>query len=212
MKRIFAQESCSLQRLTEICETIDISIFDLLNVAKDLEVAEYTFNTEVEKFFSTNLNYFRFFRKLEYHRGIGIFKSEDQLDEKSIRKYLKKIENLGLIKILEGDRVAFNQHGYMSLPRTSELSRNYDREWTPEFFSKIISANDKRHKYLNFSTGLRPDHLEQLYSDINELSKKYTEIGFVDQKIDKEGAFSVGVVIGIGPYRIGANDRVPRIS
>jgi DNA-binding Xre family transcriptional regulator len=211
IKRIFAQESCSLDRLTEICEAVDISIFDLVSAARNTQVEEYSLGGEAESFFEKNLNYFRFYRKLSHHKTLNTFRCEDRLDEASIRKYLKKLQQLGLIEVLEKDKIIFKHKGYLKVDEDSGLYRRFFKEFTPEFFSKILSSGSKDHHFLHFSTGLMPINLNQLIQDLHQLRKKYREQGYIDQHLSKTDAESVSVVIGVGPYRIGATDLIPRI-
>ena len=40
----------------------------------------------------------------------------------------------------------------------------------------------------------------------------YREKGFIDQQLKPDEARSVGLIVGIGPYRVGVHDPVPRIQ
>lgn len=202
VKRIFSEEACSLARLTQICEAIKISLVELIRAASEVEPECFTLPEAAEEFFADHLDYFVFYRQLEHGHGVKELQEKNNLSPKDLNRYLKKIEELGLIERLPGDRIMLQHSGYLQLTSNGRLKDRYFRRWVPYFFEKVMAPEEK-HFVKIFSTGLSEKNRKELVRDLEDLAKKYQERGYFDQVKGSNPFESVGVCIGLGPYRIG---------
>lgn len=202
VKRIFSEEACSIARLGQICDAIQISLGDLIQTSKEVVDESFTFTKEVENFFAENLDYFVFYRQLEHNHGTKELQEKNNLSLKEMNRYLKKIEELGLIERQPGDRIKLTTHGYLQLSPQSKLLKEYFSRWVPKFFEKVMVPEDKHYMKV-FSTGLSEKNRKGLIRELEDLQKKYQDLGYIDQSKGTNPFDAVGVCIGIGPYRVG---------
>ena len=202
VKRIFSEEACSLARLSQFCDAIKVSLSDLVRSAADTTPEYFLLPKAAEAFFADNLDYFVFYRQLEHEQTTEAMQEANDLSPKEMNRYLKKIEELGLIERQPGDKIKLMQKGYLRLPTESRLQQNYFRRWLPQFFEKVMVAND-RHFVKIFSTGLSEKNRKELVRDLEDIAKKYQERGYFDQTKGSTPVEPVGVCIGVGPYRVG---------
>lgn len=202
VKRIFSEESCSLSRLAQICDAIQLSLGELMRSAENVEPESFTLTKEAEGFFAENLDYFLFFRQLENENSLKLIQEKNELSPKEINRYLKKLEELGLIERHPGDRVKLKFNGYLQLSKDSRLMKKYFQRWVPHFFEKVMTPHEQHFAKI-FSTGLSEKNRKALVRDLEEISRKYQELGYFDQSKGTNPFEAVGVCIGIGPYRVG---------
>src|SRR4051812_47447075 len=94
VKRIFSTQDCTLDRLFEFCQALEVSLFDLIEAAQTISPPDYSISEETENFFAKNLNYFIFYRKISEDPDIQKIRDEEELEAKTLHKYLKKLEEL----------------------------------------------------------------------------------------------------------------------
>lgn len=129
IKKLLSKEDIPLSKLNSLCQLLQISLGDLLKKAESEEEDVITFQQKTINFFLNSPQYFHFFMKLAYEqKSPREIQEQFQLSSKSINLYLKKLEELNLIKrhpfdrmqILGGIPLAINTSG-------SELERlKYD--------------------------------------------------------------------------------------
>ncbi|MFZ3231679.1 MAG: hypothetical protein WA160_15835 [Pseudobdellovibrio sp.] len=106
VKKLLSKDDISFNKLELICELLQTSPVDILNIAEDSEVATHAFSEKQIKFFLNNIHFFHFFMKLAYEqKNPRIIQEEYKLSSKSLNIYLKKLEELGLIKRHPYDRM-----------------------------------------------------------------------------------------------------------
>lgn len=202
VKRIFSEEACSLARLSQICDAIQITLAELMRSVEDIEPESFTLTKEAQAFFAENMDYFVFFRQLEDGQGLKLIQEKNDLSPKEISRYLKKIEELGLIERHPGDRIKLVHSGYLHLSKDSLFMRRYFQRWVPHFFEKVMAPSEKHFAKI-FSTGLSEKNRKELIRDLEALADKYRERGYFDQSKGANPFEAVGVCIGVGPYRVG---------
>lgn len=202
VKRIFSEESCSLARLGQICDVIQISFSDLVRASTELEPEFFVLEKSTEAFFADNLDYFLFFRQMEHGKSLKEMQDHHGLSLKELNRYAKKIEELGLIERMPGDKVRIVPKGYLQLGKESRLLKEYFRRWVPHFFERVMVPGPQ-HFMKVFSTGLTERNRKELVKDLEAVMVKYQERGYFDQSRGSEPFEDIGVCFGVGPYRVG---------
>lgn len=106
VKKLLSKDDISFNKLKLICDLLQVSTQDLLNSVDESETETHTFNEKQVNFFLNNQHYFHFFMKLAYEqKNPKRIQDEYKLSTKSINQYLKKLEELGLIKRHPFDRM-----------------------------------------------------------------------------------------------------------
>lgn len=106
VKKLFSREDISLSKLNSICQLLNLSISEFLKKAENDDVDVFSFKQKDINFFLANTHYFHFFMKLSYEQKTPKeIQVQYKLSTKTITIYLKKLEELGLIKRHPFDRV-----------------------------------------------------------------------------------------------------------
>lgn len=203
LKRIFSTRTCSLDRLVEICSAVDLSIFDIMEMATKTRAPETVLSEAAERYFTQNFECFVFFRRLAGAKSPNDFLKQEKLPKEKIKKFLKDLERFGLIEI-RAEKIHVKLSGYLRIPPDSPLQRKIEEQWVPWFFSQIFANRDKpEHQLKIASTGLSKRHRARFLEELNDLIAKYRDKGFVDQRLNSAEVSPFGIAIGIGPYRVG---------
>lgn len=106
VKKLFGREDISLSKLNSICQLLNLSVSDFLKKAENDDVDVFSFKPKDINFFLNNPHYFHFFMKLSYEQKTPKeIQTQYKLTAKTITTYLKKLEELGLIKRHPLDRI-----------------------------------------------------------------------------------------------------------
>lgn len=214
VKRILANEECSLSQLSQFCSIAGLTLEKVVRASAKMEAPTFQLSEKAAKFFAENMNYFFFYRQLQFQKGnTDALAKDNELDDRSILLYLKKLESLGLIERHPNEKIKILGHGYLKFPPDSKLNRNIVKNWLPSVLERILNKNGTDGHFVEVSsTGLSTNSSERLKQDIVELVKKYRELGSFDQTIFPDKASSVGMFFGFGPYRIGDGVEIPRLQ
>jgi transcriptional regulator with XRE-family HTH domain len=106
VKKLFSKGDISFNKLKQLSDLLQVSPQDLLSMADESETQTHTFSEKQVKFFLSHQHYFHFFMKLAYEqKSPKVIQAEYKLSAKSLNLYLKKLEELGLIKRHPFDRM-----------------------------------------------------------------------------------------------------------
>jgi len=105
VKKMFTRSDISLARAIEICKILNLSLSDLIEDSANTHRGELRFTDKQVEFFIKNIRYFHFYMKLAYEQKTPMqIQQEHHLSIKSLNTYLKKIEEMGLIRRHPKDR------------------------------------------------------------------------------------------------------------
>lgn len=105
VKKLFTRSNMSLDRAFEICKVLNLPLAELLSRLSGAEQNELRFSGKQTDFFRKNIHFFHFYMKLAYEQKTPLqIQEEHHLSLKSLNGYLKKLEDLGLIRRHPKDR------------------------------------------------------------------------------------------------------------
>lgn len=105
VKKLLTKDDFSLSKLNSLSQLINIPVIEILKMAERDEVDVYSFDPKSIQFFLRHPQYFHFFMKLAYEQKTPKEIQEHyNLSSKSLMLYLKKLEELNLIKRHPHDR------------------------------------------------------------------------------------------------------------
>lgn len=116
VKKIFTGKDCSFLKLMQISKILGIKFSDLMNEIEHEEMRPVHFNQKQQEIFLKDRSLFYFYVKLIIERmSVEEIKIESRLSEAQCFKYLKSLDDLGIIKLQPGGKV--------KLPRISLVSQ-----------------------------------------------------------------------------------------
>lgn len=99
VKKILNKSDISLKKIEAICSALNISLTELFKLAENEDIDSVRFTDEQIDFFLNRPHFFHFFMKLAYEqKKPKEIQNEFQLSTKSLSLYLKRLEELNLIK------------------------------------------------------------------------------------------------------------------
>ena len=99
VKKLLTKDDISLKKLESICDLMNMPLVDVLKSAENENVDAVQFNDKQVQYFLIRPHFFHFFMKLAYEQKTPIeIQNEFRLTSKSISMYLKKLEELNLIR------------------------------------------------------------------------------------------------------------------
>ena len=104
VKKLFNKDDIGLKKLEVICDVLNMSLLEILKIAENENVDAVKFNELQVNYFLTKPHFFHFFMKLAYEqKSPRVIQDEFKLSAKSLMLYLKKLEELDLIKCHPND-------------------------------------------------------------------------------------------------------------
>jgi transcriptional regulator with XRE-family HTH domain len=208
IKRFFTGHDGSVGRIEEICESLSISFADLVEQARSRGETTYELTYDQEAFFAENLNYYAFFKELSFFRLTPQeIRSKHGLNANSLPRYLRRLEKLGLIEWLPGDRVKVKVQGTQNWitngPLVKKLARAENRAfftYLEEIFIKDPKSRDS-HLFTSSTRYMHPDTLRALNSELKELFETIRARVYRDEIFyPKHELVPTKWVLGLAPY------------
>lgn len=192
LKNMFHDNNVSIERMIEICNAIDISFPDLVNLANNSIGNDFSFTFEQEKFFAQNPHYYYFFREIFFEKkSLEVVKEQFKLTDKSIMKYIMELEKIKLLEVHPNNRLKFLVYG--------KLIWSNDGPWMQKFYPKFInkmvdlqlSNLNNDNYYTSFPSFFTVSHktYENFKNDVRDIARKYKEMAFRDSLMNHNEDF-----------------------
>lgn len=137
VKKILSGSDGSFQRLAQIARVAGLSLADLLEEQRE-EMQPVSFTPKQEEFFLSEPGAFQFYWRLVYERAsVEEIEKLTGLAEKDSFRHLRKLDSLGLIKLLPGGKVRVPPLQQIRWTGTGPLVRKLYREWSLRFVEQV---------------------------------------------------------------------------
>ncbi len=174
IKRLFSKHTCSLQTLFSICDSIEISFFDLAALAKQEPEHEYTLTNEQEVFFAANPAIFGIFRQLHRGEKPSTVAVQWKLSQAKLFRVLRKLEKLKLLEVLPENQIQMKVAGNIKFQHQGPLAKTILRAQTTQFLDHIENVLKNKDVCLHSAeVELSKLSLSELVAEIHALGSKY---------------------------------------
>lgn len=183
IKRLFSDKDCSLTRLNQICEVINLSVYDLLDFAQHYSKPGVRLNEEQEIFLGTHRQHFAFLYFLTVGYSADQIQEKYHLSELSCFRYLRDLDKLKLLELAENNRYRLLVDGKLLVPLHGPM-HGFVRDANKLFLDYVIDHDGE--KGVNFRSSFRhmsADTLQDLDEDLAELSVKYQKLSQRDEAV-----------------------------
>ncbi len=145
VKKIFAAQDGSFQRLVEICRFIGISHLEILN---DGQVIDVSFSKEQQKFFLDDPKLFYFYWQLVYERrSLVEARLSLQLTDKESHRLVRKLDALNLLKLLPGDRIRIPSIKAVRWAGDGEFVQKIYHKWARVLIDSLAKSRQKEGEF-----------------------------------------------------------------
>ncbi len=215
IKRLMTANDASLNKIEEICDYIGISFFDLIETCKDEELTGLKLTQEQSFFFSMHTNYFYLFHLLyEEKQSVSQIQKRFKVNELSMNRYLKKLEDLNLLEWHPGNRLVFLVKGAIELESGSPLAKHVLNASMKNLTSIVTGdrKNSKKEGLFQFrETHLTEASINRIIESFNGIVHQLEIDASREEKIyDIEELDFYTINFGVLPQRLYCED-IPNI-
>jgi hypothetical protein len=208
IKRIFSIEECSLTRLTDLLASVDITLSELMEYASQRKVDIASFSPEVEEFFAKHLDCFFIYRKLFHHRSVEEVRRRQKLSAAQMSKYLRKLDDLKIIKWLPNDRIQFLLPEFLKFRDDGPLKAAVYKSWGPKFHQLVISKmGDADHNLRLMSVRCTPELKESFSIEFEAMIARFVKRASLEVKTQPSRVRPLAISLASGPFRIGLDEQ-----
>ncbi|MBC7386369.1 MAG: hypothetical protein H7301_09455 [Cryobacterium sp.] len=175
VKKIFQANDGNISRLVEIGEAVGITLSELISEATHPAPLSIEFSSDADAFLAENFDYFEFFWKLLYERKTpNEIQQAWGISEKQVFKYLRKLDQLGMLELHEGSRVKLPpaEFGYFA---TGKLLTRMKNQWAVKAVEEAVGCREGEKKLFAFYyLQLSDESFGKLAQGIRDLMKPHT--------------------------------------
>ncbi|HLE11833.1 MAG: hypothetical protein A2504_00565 [Bdellovibrionales bacterium RIFOXYD12_FULL_39_22] len=184
IKKILNRADLSMERAKQICDAAGVSLLDVLRMSDESTLNVKKFSDQQAKFLIDNLSYFNFYMQLAYEQKTPQeIQREKGLSDKVLFKYLKKLDDLTLVKLMPGNKIVFPGG---TVARVSTVGTSLERlktQLTIDLITKIESS--KQGVLFGGIFFLSSDEKISLEKDLKEIHEKYSRRSLSNRSIKK---------------------------
>ncbi len=173
VKRMFREQDCSLSRLSQICNILNISLYDLMGVAQQQEESRTELTPEHEHYLAAHPGHFAFLLCLLQRQTPECIQARHQLTDRCVFYYLRDLDRQGFLELGEGYRFRLKVGPQVSWSLQGPLQQKLV-EINQVFVKHVMQHNqeagyafESNFRFLSNST------LEAFCDDLRQLSRKY---------------------------------------
>ena len=199
IKRLFSEESFSLQRLEAVCDLMDITLFDLARMAnQDGSEASSVLTLEQEKVLAANQNLFRVFYLLCNGYALGGIRKKLGIEKPALTRLLLELDRLRLIDLQPRDRVVLRTARTIHWRKGGPVRSKYEEQVKQEFLNASFSRSGES---LTFETAeLSEASMQVMERRIAKLNREFQQLAEVDLVLHPDERQSVGLLAGFRPW------------
>ncbi len=201
VKRVFSEKSFTLERFERMCHIAGLSIAEIAALSRnDAGATQHTYTLEQERFFADNPKYLAFFDLLLRFGSIKkVMSYRPHLTDKVINNYLKKIEALGLIECMPGNRVNFPVSRNVSWQRNGPLRKKFLSLAKSDFIGDDFTGELAAFEFSGI--GLTAKSARKITESLKEIAAEVRYTADMESKIDAE-TNNYGFMIAIRPWKL----------
>lgn len=189
VKRAMNSKSLPLKRVEEICQFLEISLFELLSLARTNAGQEFWFTEEQETFFAEHHSHLAYFFEV-IERSPSEIEKKYNLSRRSSLQYLKKLEQMELLELQPGDRVKTRVRGPVMWDDHGVLGQVFSRLMIINMAEHISSKLGKPGDALVDLAGwkLSPEEYSKMKAEYAEFASRYRQISSFNKRAKRREA------------------------
>lgn len=199
IKRLFAEQNFSLQRLDQVCQLLDIEISELVKEmeANQRRITELTFEQEHELAADVKL-------LLLAHLVINGWQFEDiismyQLSRTETIRYLARLDRLKLIELLPNNRIKLRMSPKFAWRAGGPIQNYFTNYLLDDFFKNSFDGKDET--FIFPSGALSSASREQINRRIKQLVQDFHSLNEHDRTLPFEERYSCSLILAFRPWR-----------
>jgi len=198
VKRLFSEESFSLQRLERVCRMLDMSLFDLARMARVEEGRATVLSIEQEQAFADDSQLFATFYLLVNEWTLSAIKKRFRLDKPQLTALLLRLDELQLIDLEPKNKVRLRTSRSIQWRPDGPVRRTYGEEVKTSFMDSEFTGPEDA---LRLPTAeLSEASVQLMHRKIDKLVREFNELAEADLSLPLDQRKGVGLLIGFRPW------------
>ena len=199
VKRLFSQQTFSLQRLEDVCRYLDMSIYDLarLTATRDDQRRD-TLSEEQEHALADDPVLMSYFYLLLVGWRAARIGRRLSLDTAGQNRYLTRLDRLKLIELMPRNRVRLLTDSRIRWNPRGPVRQRYEQDVKREF---VAHAFDSKHDTIKLeSSELSEASIKVLQRRIDRFAEEFAELTEIDRNLPADQKQGFGILIGARPW------------
>ncbi|MEM7276771.1 MAG: helix-turn-helix transcriptional regulator [Pseudomonadota bacterium] len=199
VKRIFSEQTFTLQRLEDICRFLDMNFYDLARMTrmgKQEEVSQL--NLHQERGLAKDPLVLTYFYLLLTGRTPVKISKEFGLDDRQQATMLARLSKLKLVELLPRNNGRLLTARRIDWRQDGPIRKLYQRQVQQTFMESAFSASDE---WFRFDTGeLSAASIAVLSKKFEKLSQEFDEFAELDVSLANTKKKAYGLMLGFRPW------------
>ncbi len=202
VKRMFARASFTLERLEQVCDLAGLPLAELVRLADDRPEPITMLNPEQEHELLADRKLLLVAFLVLNHWTPEQIVATFRIDELEVVRKLAKLDRLGMIELLPGNRVRRLVARNFTWRRHGPVQRFFEQEVKKDFLASRFAADGE---HLRFIGGLiSRQSLTRMHQAIDRLTREFDELVQEDAGLPHAEKIGVGAVFAIRPWEVPA--------
>ncbi|RJP93416.1 MAG: XRE family transcriptional regulator [Desulfobacteraceae bacterium] len=198
IKRLFSEQTFSLNRLEEICNVLNLNFYDLAKISADALDGPSQLTLDQERALSENPKLLVFFYLLLNGREPDSIVRDYDISEKESLQFLLQLDKNKLIELYPDNKVRLLTQRSITWRKNGPMRATYEKKINDEFLSSPFDLAEER---LRFETGKLSDgSISVMLNKIDRLFKEYNELTEIDKALPQEKSRNTGLMIAFRPW------------
>lgn len=194
VKRLFSEETFSLERLDQICQMMEIEISDLLIQFKD-ETKIRALSIEQEKQLVADIPLLLVANSVLNRWSFEDIATHYVFSQTELIQHLAKLDRLKLIHLLPSNRIKVLVDRNFSWLPNGPINTFFEARVREEFFKSRF--NQPGEKRLSMIGMLSRESNAIVQRKLDKLSEEFHTLHYQDEKLPREEKFGTTVVVGM---------------
>lgn len=201
VKKLFISNDCSLYRLAQICDFLEIEMSELLKVSQEQPIKKLKFTQAQEKFLIQDKTSLHIYWKLVYEGyDLSELKSVFKIEDKVLHKHLRLLDKHDLIQLLPDGKLKFPDMEMVLWEDSGELVRKIKHDWSINLIREVAnSSNLKDHHFSMRYYELKPETLIDFIRAVTELEFEFGRRSAREMKFNAKDTIRVSMVTALAP-------------
>jgi len=177
VKRLFSEESFTIQRLEAVCELAGLELSDLVVLAQKSRHQLETLSLDQEKEIAGDIALLLVTVSVINGFGFSDLLSYYELDEHQCIQKLAKLDRLGLLDLLPGNRIKLRISSNFRWQRNGPIQKFFQEKVEQDFFNSRFDRDNEKLLVLNglfspASNKILQEKMEQFSHEFSDLHKR----------------------------------------
>lgn len=205
IKRIFSREALTLQKLEEICEALDVDLFEIAAIAQRRErplISELSL--EQEEALASDRELLMIFYLVNNGWTKKDIITRRRLGERRVAKALQMLDRLGLIEMHASDRIRLLTIPNIRWRPGGPIHAKYDQKSMSEFLFARFDSADAGFHFLFYQFSKRS--MTQLKNKLARLNAEALAMAEGDALLPPDEKEDIGLMLAMRPWLFSALD------